>query len=82
MCSSMPQWLYVMLFFALCIFAWVIFTRKENIRIKVKWMLGVMFAEYLVVLLCFTIFLRKESENHVIRYELFHDYLSKQYAFA
>ena len=75
MCSSMPQWLYVILFLALCISIWVIFTRKESIRIKVKRMLGVMFTEYLVVLLCFTIFLRKESENHVIRYEFFHDYL-------
>lgn len=71
----MPQWLYVILFLTLFISAWVIFTRKGNFRIKVKRILGVMFTEYLVVLLCFTIFLRKESENHVIRFELFHDYL-------
>ena len=75
MCSSMPQWLYVMLFLALCISAWGIFTRKDCIRIKVKRMLGVIFTEYFVVLLCFTVFFRKESEDYVIRYELFHDYL-------
>lgn len=75
MCSSMPQWLFLLLFLALFISAWGIFTRKDGIRIKVKWMLGVMFVEYLTLLLCFTVFLRKESENHVIRYELFHNYL-------
>lgn len=74
MCSSMPQWLFLLLFLALFISAWVIFTRKDCIRIKVKRIWGVMFAEYLVVLLCFTVFFRKESENHVIRYELFNGY--------
>ena len=73
--SSLPLWLYVVLFFALCISAWVIFTRKGDIRIKVKQILGVVFAEYLVVLLCFTIFFRKETEDHGIKYVLFHNYL-------
>ncbi len=71
----MPQWLYVIFLGALCISVWVIFTRKGDIRIKVKRMLGVMFAEYFVVLLCFTIFFRKESEDHGIKYVLFHNYL-------
>lgn len=71
----MPQWLYVVLFLALCISAWRIFTRKGNVCIKVKRMLGVMFTEYVVVLLCFTIFFRKESEEHEIKYVLFHNYL-------
>ncbi len=75
MCSSMLLWLYLLLFLALCISAWVIFIRRGSFRIKVKWMLGVMFVEYLTLLLCFTVFFRKESEDHVIRYELFHDYL-------
>ena len=63
--DTTPQWLYVALLLVLCIAALVIFTRKGVIYIQLKRMLTVMFAEYLVLLLCFTIIYREESDYSV-----------------
>ena len=59
--DTTPQWLYVVLLLVLCVAALVIFTRKGVIYIQLKRMLTVMFAEYLVLLLCFTIIFREEN---------------------
>ena len=56
--NTSPQWLYVILLLLFLIAAIVIFTRKGVIRIQLKRMLGVMFLEYLVILLSFTVFYR------------------------
>ena len=74
--DTTPQWLYVVLLLVLCVAALVIFTRKGVIYIQLKRMLTVMFAEYLVVLLCFTIIFREESEARDFRYVLSRDYLA------
>ena len=65
--DTTPQWLYVALLLVLCIAALVIFTRKGVIYIQLKRMLTVMFAEYLVLLLCFTIIYREESVDYGVR---------------
>ena len=75
--DSSPQWLYVVLLLVLCVAALVIFTRKGIIYIQLKRMLTVMFAEYLVLLLCFTIIFREESVDYDVRYLPFHNYFDK-----
>lgn len=74
--DTTPQWLYVALILVLCIAALVIFTRKGVIYIQLKRMLTVMFVEYLVVLLCFTIIFREEKIEPKVNYSLFRDYLA------
>lgn len=74
--DTTPQWLYVVLLLVLCVAALVIFTRKGVIYIQLKRMLTVMFAEYLVVLLCFTIIFREEEVESRVYYSLSRDYLA------
>lgn len=74
--DTTPQWLYVTLLLVLCVSALVIFTRKGVIYIQLKRMLTVMFAEYLVVLLCFTIIFREDDYESKIYYSLYRNYLA------
>ena len=74
--DTTPQWLYVVLLLVLCVAALVIFTRKGIIYIQLKRMLGVMFVEYLVVLLCFTIILREEDVDGDVRFIPYKNYLA------
>lgn len=74
--DTTPQWLYVVLLLVLCVAALVIFTRKGVIYIQLKRMLTVMFAEYLVLLLCFTIIFREESVDGDVRFIPYKNYLA------
>lgn len=56
-----PQWLYVILLLVLCLVSIWIFSIKGVIRIKLRRLLGVMYVEYLVLLLCSTIFFRDQA---------------------
>ena len=72
--NASPQWLYVVLLLLFFIAAIVIFTRNGVIRIQLKRMLGVMFAEYLVLLLSFTVFYREMSTLWSVRLIPFQNY--------
>lgn len=59
--TSAPQWFYVTLLLILCVVAIWIFSRKNVIRIKMRNLVGVMYIEYLVLLICSTIIFRDRA---------------------
>lgn len=60
-CGVAPQWFYVTLLLIFCVVAIWIFSVKNVIRIKLRRLLGVMYVEYLLLLLCSTIIFRDRA---------------------
>ena len=56
--ASAPQWLYDILLLVLCVMAIWIFSRRKLIRVKLRRLLGVVYIEYLVLLICATVIFR------------------------
>jgi glycopeptide antibiotics resistance protein len=59
--ASAPEWLYDVLLFVLCVMAVWIFSRRKIIRVKLRRLLGVVYIEYLVLMMCATIIFRDYS---------------------
>jgi glycopeptide antibiotics resistance protein len=59
--ASAPQWLYDMLLIVLCVVAVWIFSLRKVIRVKLRRLLGVVYAEYLVLLMCATVVFRDST---------------------
>ena len=59
--ASAPQWLYDILLVVLCVMAIWIFSRRKMIRTKLRGLLGVVYIEYLVLLICATVIFRDST---------------------
>ena len=59
--ASAPQWLYDILLVVLCVMAVWTFSRRKLIRTKLRKLLGVVYIEYLVFLICATIIFRDST---------------------
>ena len=59
--ASAPQWLYDILLVVLCVMAVWTFSRRKLIRAKLRKLLGVVYIEYLVLLICATIIFRDST---------------------
>lgn len=59
--ASAPQWLYDILLLVLCVMAIWIFSRRKLIRVKLRRLLGVVYIEYHVLLICATVIFRDST---------------------
>ena len=59
--ASAPQWLYDILLLVLCVVGIWIFSCRKVIRTKLRRLLGVMYAEYLILLMCATVIFRDST---------------------
>ena len=59
--ASAPQWLYDILLLVLCVMAIWIFSCRKLIRTKLRRLLGVVYIEYLVLLICATVIFRDST---------------------
>ena len=59
--ASAPQWLYDILLVVLCVMSIWIFSRRKEIRNKLRKLLGVVYIEYLVLLACATVIFRDST---------------------
>lgn len=75
--TNISESLCVVLLLVLCVTAIVIFSRKGVIRIQLRRLLKVMFAEYLVLLFCSTVIFREEMPEAGVKFALFGGYLDR-----
>ena len=59
--ASAPQWLYDILLTVLCIMAVWTFSRRKQIHTKLRKLLGVVYVEYLILLICATVIFRDST---------------------
>lgn len=71
---AIPQWLYVVMLLVLCVVAVGIFTHRDMMRQQLKRLLGVMYVEYLVLMLGSTIVFRDASCSLGVNFMPFWNY--------
>ncbi len=59
--ASAPQWLYDILLTVLCVMAVWTFSRRKQIHTKLRKLLGVVYVEYLILLICATVIFRDST---------------------
>ena len=72
--ASAPQWLYDILLMVLCVVAIWIFSCRKIIRVKLRRLLGVMYSEYLVLLMCATVIFRDSTCSLGVEFVPFWNY--------